>query len=104
MTIRKLSVSEIDNNRSLKAVDAKLLEANKANTASKTRELKTQAVAKVAYEKADTALKVANNQTNLIKELQGVIEKLNPTKATGYTMVVNRNAEGFISSIDVEIK
>jgi hypothetical protein len=65
---------------------------------------KSDAVARVAYDKADAALKIASNQSDLVMQMTKAIESLKTDKQIkGYKMTINRNAEGFMQSIDVEI-
>ena len=76
--------------------------AKKAPTVKKDELLKVQAISKVAYENASTAVKVANGFSDLVSGLQTAMEKLSPNN--GYHMKVNRNKKGFIDTIDVEFK
>lgn len=63
---------------------------------------KIEAVSRLAYDKADAAMKVANNFTSLIGSLTDAVKDLKPK--TNYKMNVVRDKRGFISSIDIEVK
>lgn len=63
---------------------------------------KIEAVSRLAYDKADAAMKVANNFTSLIGSLTDAVKDLKPK--TNYKMDVVRDKRGFISSINIEVK
>ena len=63
---------------------------------------KIEAVTKIAYDKASTALDVANNQADLIKQLTKAVKTLQPNKS--FCLKINRDKNGFISTIDVDCK
>jgi hypothetical protein len=63
---------------------------------------KIEAVTKIAYDKASTALDVANNQADLIKQLTKAVKSLQPNKS--FSLSINRDRQGFISTIDITCK
>ena len=65
--------------------------------------IKAEAVAKVAYDRADVALKATEGFNGILEGLKQAVQEMGPPKK-GYRMKLNRNKDGFIASIDVELK
>ena len=63
---------------------------------------RTQAVARVAYEKANAAMEVANGYSAILAELTKAVKTLQPNKS--FCLKINRDKNGFISTIDVDCK
>jgi hypothetical protein len=84
---------------SVKKEEPKIVEKTIIQKADTT---KIEAVTKIAYDKASTALDVANNQADLIKQLTKAVKTLQPNKS--FCLKINRDKNGFISTIDVDCK